>query len=124
MSPSPEIDDLLSAAESKSIASFIKAIGGEKEIDAAPAQVIIPKGLKKLSAFITASALDGEADARGEELAVARIARVAGVSRALIREWRGLEEYKLRRRGASVAWSANLAASPKAGAEEWEKLLR
>ena len=38
-----------------------------------------PIAINKLSAFIKASALDGEADARGEKFAVARIARIAGI---------------------------------------------
>jgi len=83
---------------------------------------VIPVGTEKLSAFITASALDGEADARGEELNASQMARAVGVQRGTIRDWRQMEEYKSRRRWAALVWSANLAASPKAErSDAWKR---
>lgn len=65
--------------------------------------------------WIMAAQLDGEADARGEELSASKLAEAVGVDRQSITRWRDGDAYKRRRDGCRVNHLCHMALK---GAEE------
>jgi len=65
----------------------------------------VPAAVEKMEAFFRASALDGAADAKGEDMSAAQLGRDVGVERATIRRWREDPLYKARRQFAAMAWT-------------------
>lgn len=67
----------------------------------------VHSNVQNMEAFLSASNLDGAADAAGQKISVMGLSRRVGVMPATIRRWREMPEYKRRR--DFCAWTAGKA---------------
>lgn len=63
----------------------------------------LPENISNVTAFLQAAALDGEADARGENLSLSILEKQTGASRQTVRRWREMQTYRERREAAAFA---------------------